>query len=275
MPVARAYSAQFEHQLYKGEDEGHTRKRLKLHEVKDTPHNTALVNGETLDSATSSLEATIGPAKPATETRATVPPRKSSSAEAIFRRNISEHPINNAEAGPSLPPGDSSPRPASPSRAIDPAASPQDSATEANQVSSSNDCARNYLPSEPSDAAPPLSVHFYLHAPRLPSPRPVLIPLPPEATLTGSLRSRLVLEFPTIYVRHEPLDNLGKDYISEEAFSMRMQAAEYRETIEARLTGKEEGQVIEKLEPVEDNVDERKLEGVLKRDLKSFRSVAV
>jgi len=84
-----------------------------------------------------------------------------------------------------------------------------------------------------------------------------------------------VLEFPTIYVRHDPPDKLGNDYILEEAFSMRMQEKEYRDQIEARLTGREEGQVIERLDQLEDTVDERKLEEVLRRDLTSFQGVAV
>ncbi len=84
-----------------------------------------------------------------------------------------------------------------------------------------------------------------------------------------------MLEFPTIYVRHDPPDKLGNDCILEEAFSMRMQEKEYRDQIEARLTGREEGQVIERLDQLEDTVDERKLEEVLRRDLTSFQGVAV
>lgn len=84
-----------------------------------------------------------------------------------------------------------------------------------------------------------------------------------------------MLEFPTIYVRHDPPDKLGNDYILEEAFSMRMQEKEYREKIEARLTGKEEGQVVEDRDQVEDTVDERKLEEVLRRDLRSLQGVTV
>lgn len=84
-----------------------------------------------------------------------------------------------------------------------------------------------------------------------------------------------MLEFPTIYVRYDPPEKLGNDYILEEDFSMRMQEKEYREKIEARLTGREEGQVIERLDQLEDTVDERKLEEVLRRDLTSFQGVAV
>lgn len=84
-----------------------------------------------------------------------------------------------------------------------------------------------------------------------------------------------MLEFPTIYVRYDPPDMLGTDHILEEDFSRRMQEEDYREKLEARLTGKEEGQVIERLDQVEDAVDERKLEEVLKRDLKSFQGAAV
>lgn len=68
---------------------------------------------------------------------------------------------------------------------------------------------------------------------------------------------------------------LGNDHILEEDFFTRMQKKDYREKLEARLTGKEEGQLIERLDQMEDTVDERKLEEVLRRDLKSFQGGAV
>lgn len=41
---------------------------------------------------------------------------------------------------------------------------------------------------------------FYLHSPSLPNKNKVLSPLAPDATLSASLRNRLILEFPTIYI---------------------------------------------------------------------------
>jgi hypothetical protein len=251
-----------------------------MHKIKDTPQDaTTLANGTSLEAATSSLEATVEPAESATEAQATTSPQNGSSTEATFRHKIPEESSNNSGTGTSLPPEDSPSRPTSPIRAPDPNNDPNKylkvSASDANHISCSDDYARNSDSPKPSDGARALSVHFYLHAPCLPSPRPVLIPLPPEATLTDILRSRLVLEFPTIYVRYDPPEKLGNDYILEEDFSMRMQEKEYREKIEARLTGREEGQVIERLDQLEDTVDERKLEEVLRRDLTSFQGVAV
>ena len=52
----------------------------------------------------------------------------------------------------------------------------------------------------PSSTQPSSQFTFYLHAPSLPSRRPVLIPLHQSSTLALSLRDRLVLEYPTIYV---------------------------------------------------------------------------
>lgn len=233
------------------------------------------MNSINLETAASSLEATIEPAESATEVQATIPLQNGSSTEATSHHKISEESLNNFVTGAFLPPEDSPSRPASPVMATDPNNYLQVSASDANHITSSDDYVGKSHSPKPSDAARALSVHFYLHAPCLPSPRPVLIPLPPEATLTDFLRSRLVLEFPTIYVGYDPPEKLGNDYILEEDFSMRIQEKEYREKIEARLTGREEGQVIESLDQVEDTVDERKLEEVLRRDLRSFQRVAV
>jgi hypothetical protein len=251
-----------------------------MHKIKDTPQDaTTLANGTSLEAATGSLEATVEPAESATEAQATTSPQTGFSTEAPFRHKIPEESSNNSGTGTSLPPEDSPSRLTSPIRAPDPNNDPNNyskvSASDANHISCSDDYARKSDSPKPSDGARALSVHFYLHAPCLPSPRPVLIPFPPEAKLTELLRSRLVLEFPTIYVRHDPPDKLGNNFILEEALSKRMQEKEYRERIEARLTGQEEGQVVENLDQVEDTVDERKLEEVLRRDLTSFQGVAV
>lgn len=116
---------------------------------------------------------------------------------------------------------------------------------------------------------PPL--HYYLHAPRLPSSCPVLIPLAPDSTLSEALHSRLVLEFPTIYVLQEPPETLSQEYITEESFFKKIQEDGYREQLEAKLTGQEEGEVGEGLAPSTDNVDEGKLEAVLKKDLTTLK----
>lgn len=234
------------------------------------------MDGTDLETGKSTLEITFEPAKSAREAQITTPPRKGSFTEAIFRREIPEQVSNNLEAGAPLSPEDSPSRSTLPIKATYPDNPLQVSTSDANLTSKSGDeNARKSHTPKPSDTAQALPTYFYLHAPCLPSHRPVLIPLPREATLTNSLRTRLVLEFPTIYVRYDAPDKLGNDYILEEDFSMRMQEKDYRDRIEAILTGKEEGQVLENLDQVEDTVDERKLEEVLRRDLKSLQGVAV
>lgn len=277
MPIARAYTTQFEQQVSKPQDEGPPRKRQRTRKAIDIPPDSAvLVNGTDLETGQSTLEVKFEPAESATEAQVTTPPRKGSSTEAIFRPESSEQVSDNLEAGAPLPSEDSPSRPSSPIKATYPDNPLQISASDVNHTSNpDDDNTRKSCSPKPSNAAQALSFHFYLHAPCLPSPRPVLIPLPREATLTDTLRGRLVLEFPTIYVRYEALEKLGNDYILEEDFSMRMQEKNYRDRIEAILTGKEEGQVIENLDQVEDTVDERKLEEVLRRDLKSLQGVAV
>ncbi|CAD6591056.1 MAG: hypothetical protein ASARMPREDX12_004905 [Alectoria sarmentosa] len=60
---------------------------------------------------------------------------------------------------------------------------------------------------------------FYLHHPSLPSRRPVLVPLPPDAKLATSLTNRLILEFPTIYVLPSQAGGrLPEGFVSEEDF---------------------------------------------------------
>lgn len=55
------------------------------------------------------------------------------------------------------------------------------------------------------------NIYFYLHRPRTATKQPVLSPLDPSTTLTDTLRNRLVLEFPTIYVLREPLTEPSGD----------------------------------------------------------------
>ena len=114
------------------------------------------------------------------------------------------------------------------------------------------------------------SLHFYLHVPRLPSPQPVLIPLPPDSNLFTCLRNHLILEFPTIYVLPYPTSELPVGYLTEEAFDKKMQQESFRESVLARLTGNEEGEIEEPTKQ-EDDVDAKKIQEVLQRDLKCFQ----
>ena len=113
-------------------------------------------------------------------------------------------------------------------------------------------------------------LHFYLHVPRLPSPQPVLIPLEPDSNLSTCLRNHLILEFPTIYVLPYSTSELPSSYLTEEAFDKKMQQESFRESILARLTGIEEGEIEESTKQEED-MDARKIQEVLQRDLKFLK----
>ena len=112
------------------------------------------------------------------------------------------------------------------------------------------------------------SLHFYLHVPRLPSPQPVLIALPPDSNLFTCLRNHLVLEFPTIYVLPYSTSELPDTYLTEEAFDKKMQHESYRESVLAKLTGNEEGEIEEPKIKQEEDMDARKIQEVLQRDMK-------
>ncbi|PTU23562.1 hypothetical protein P175DRAFT_0416591, partial [Aspergillus ochraceoroseus IBT 24754] len=64
----------------------------------------------------------------------------------------------------------------------------------------------------PSEKVTPhRNVYFYLHRPRTPTKKPVLIPLAPGMTIATALRDRVVLEFPTIYVLQDLLATAQKE----------------------------------------------------------------
>ena len=116
-------------------------------------------------------------------------------------------------------------------------------------------------------------LYFYLHAPRLPSPQPVLIPLTSDSTLSNCLRNNLVLEFPSIYVLQDDPMHLPNDYITEGDFDRKMQQEGFKDSIMAKLTGIEEGE-IEQENRETDELDTKKIEEVLIRDLRQFKGEA-
>lgn len=114
--------------------------------------------------------------------------------------------------------------------------------------------------------SPPLT--FHLHHPSLPSPRPVLIPLPPTTNLLTTLPSRLVLEFPTIYVLHsQPSNKLPENFISEEEFFDKAGKEMVTEVEEGEIGDDGELGMGGGVEREEGEVDERRLIEVLGRDL--------
>lgn len=134
--------------------------------------------------------------------------------------------------------------------------------------------AEHSAPIPASDASPvtepaaKVDFNFYLHHPSLPSQRPVLISLPPDATLARSLINRLVLEFPTIYVFHsQPDGRLLKEFLSEEEFfaSAKKDLVEEIADEENYMDGNFEERTTHDLE--EGEVNEGRLLEVLGKDL--------
>lgn len=118
-------------------------------------------------------------------------------------------------------------------------------------------------------------LYFYLHRPRTITKKPVLIPLPPSATLAAVLRERTVLEFPTIYLLPESPETL----LAENDSSQFILETEYLRTVapedtadksaESELDGTGSGDDTE-LPGSSLNlggVDEKKVMEVLKQDL--------
>ena len=117
------------------------------------------------------------------------------------------------------------------------------------------------------------SLQFYLHHPSLPSKDPVLIPLPPNATLAISLTNRLVLEFPTIYVLPQHQDNgLPDGFISEDDYFAAAQKDLIEDAPGVEGTVKDindtSGEIRDGLE--EGEVHEGRLLEVLGKDLKAI-----
>jgi hypothetical protein len=72
---------------------------------------------------------------------------------------------------------------------------------------------------ESEPAIRPRNYHLYLHRPLTPSSFPkVLVPLNLNKTLTDLLRKREVLEFPTIYVLHEPPEDIPEKFMLEKHY---------------------------------------------------------
>ena len=112
---------------------------------------------------------------------------------------------------------------------------------------------------------------FYLHHPSLPSRRPVLVPLPPDAKLATSLTNRLILEFPTIYVLPSQADGrLPEGFVSEEDFF----ASAKKELIEeivgegTQIAGFDGNSDEGKADLEDGELDEDRLREVLGKDLK-------
>ena len=123
-----------------------------------------------------------------------------------------------------------------------------------------------------TEPAPNVDLNFYLHHPSLPSRHPVLIPVPPDAKLATLLTNRIVLEFPTIYVLHDPPDGaLPEGYVSEKDFFDAAKKELIEEVAVEETSVRGLGEKVEEsnvLDVEDGEVDEGHLLEVLGKDLK-------
>ena len=143
-----------------------------------------------------------------------------------------------------------------------------------NQTKIEGDDVAEPLPGETDKNITSQPLSFYLHTPSLPCKQTVLAPITLDTTISSALRTRLVLEYPTIYVfqRHFN-DDLPEKYIREEEF--------YKKSSKERIEQLDEGEIIENLnytdrriekidddvEPVIPRLDKKRLLEVLGKDL--------
>ncbi|KAL9096850.1 MAG: hypothetical protein Q9165_000814 [Trypethelium subeluteriae] len=67
-------------------------------------------------------------------------------------------------------------------------------------------------------------LHFYLHKTHTRGAQIVLIPLAASNTVLASLKNRIIVEFPTIYVLPYPQEQLPSEYITEAEYFKRRRA---------------------------------------------------
>lgn len=122
----------------------------------------------------------------------------------------------------------------------------------------------------PTDSDPPF---FYLYRPDTSARYRCLIPLTPTDFLKDILDARTLLEFPTIYVKHEPPDQLQLPFILEEQY-----LAQHGDTIPVQL-GKpvEDGEILEDtdVEAVAGKTDVRQIQELLAGGVKEAEQVAL
>ena len=140
-------------------------------------------------------------------------------------------------------------------------------APKANLKEPNIDNASKHSDSVPLPSAEKLS--FYLHTPSLPCPHIVLAPIKPEANLSSLLPTRLVLEYPTIYVFKQIAEEKPPDgFLTEEEFYKMARKEIIEELDEGEIV--EESQFTREEQGVEMQVealDEKKLLEVLGKDL--------
>lgn len=133
-------------------------------------------------------------------------------------------------------------------------------------------------PQSSSTPAVHRGLYFYLHRPRTATKQTVLIPLRPSNTFTASLRDRVVLEFPTVFVLPQSPQDLSQSrkekekevidcqYLLEEDY-LRIYGPPPEEESKPREESEEEGAVNESTMTGLPDVDEKKVLEVLQQDL--------
>lgn len=119
--------------------------------------------------------------------------------------------------------------------------------------------------------------NFYLLRPHTPTASRVLTPLGPASTLSTSLKNRIVLEFPTIFVLPYPPEALPGQYMLEEQF-LGYSEQENKE-LEALLRQSgmhgefpsDDGPFRDPGMQEQDKLDDRKILDVLRRDLNDLQ----
>jgi hypothetical protein len=117
--------------------------------------------------------------------------------------------------------------------------------------------------------APQPDYYFFLHKPRTSSDRHVVTPVTPSETLRATLRSRTVLEFPTIYVFTNPSPPTDTFILEEEYLKQEKQE---QQELEDALKSVQPG-TLQALneggsgEQAGDELDSKRILDVLKRDL--------
>jgi hypothetical protein len=118
---------------------------------------------------------------------------------------------------------------------------------------------------DPTEPLTPSQIHFYLHRPCTSSKWTVLIPISPTPTISGLLRDRTILEFPTIHARHEAEDELKPPLITEREYDEKY-GVDVVPSLSAVGFGQEDESGAAR-DAIPDHVDERKILEVLKRDV--------
>ncbi|KAJ9293228.1 hypothetical protein DTO271G3_7951 [Paecilomyces variotii] len=133
-------------------------------------------------------------------------------------------------------------------------------------------------PQSSSTPAVHRGLYFYLHRPRTATKQTVLIPLRPSNTFTASLRDRVVLEFPTVFVLPQSPHDLSQSrkekeeevidcrFLLEEDY-LRIYGPPPEEGSKSREESDEEGAVNESTMTDLPDVDEKKVLEVLQQDL--------